>query len=311
MPQSRVFRGVGWAGLHGDLADPDNDTCMIFKSSPYGSVSHSHADQNAFAVMKGGRALAIPSGYYGPSYGERHHAEWTRATKANNCVLVNGEGQEIRSAKACGRIAAFEDAPGSTYLLGDAAPAYMGKLARYDRHILFLRPGLFLVLDDLEAPAAARFQWMLHAFEEMAVDDGRVVSRRDGAAMDVRLGCPAGLSLSQTDEFDVPYNANIPEEFQQEQPNHWHVTAETRADAKATRIAAAMAVTGPDEEMDVELLEHSGWFGARATGVFGRAEGWVQLEAGAGGPEGYGEEVSDGRALVCGTTKDGERIQKG
>ncbi len=311
LPQSRAFRGVGWAGLHGDLADPDNDTCMIFKSSPYGSVSHSHADQNAFAVMKGGRALAIPSGYYGPAYGERHHAEWTRTTKANNCVLVNGEGQGIRDAKACGRIAAFEDRAGMTYLLGDAAPAYMGKLARCDRHILFLRPGLFLILDDLEAPAAARFQWMLHAFDEMELDGCRVVSRRDGAAMDVRLASPTGLSVSQTDDFDVPFNANIPEEFQQERPNHWHVTAETQDDARATRIAAAMAVTGPGEEMAVELLERPGWFGVQATGIFGRAEAWAQLEAGAAGPEGYGDEVSAGRAVVCGTARDGERIQKG
>ena len=310
LPQSRVFRGVGWAGLHGDLADPDNDTCMIFKSSPYGSVSHSHADQNAFAVMKGGRALAIPSGYYGPSYGESHHAEWTRTTKANNCVLVNGEGQGIRDAKACGRIAAFEDTAGMSYLVGDAAPAYMGKLVRCDRRILFLRPGLFLILDDLEAPAAARFQWMLHAFEEMELDGNRVVSRREGAAMDVRLACPTGLSVSQTDEFDVPFNANIPEEFQQERPNHWHVTAETQDDARATRIAAAMAVTGPGEEMEVELLEHPGWFGVQATGASGRVEGWAQLEAGAAGPAGYGDEVSEGRAAVCGTARDGERMQK-
>ena len=310
LPQSRVFRGVGWAGLHGDLADPDNDTCMIFKSSPYGSVSHSHADQNAFAVMKGGRALAIPSGYYGPSYGESHHAEWTRTTKANNCVLVNGEGQGIRDAKACGRIAAFEDTAGMSYLVGDAAPAYMGKLVRCDRRILFLRPGLFLILDDLEAPAAARFQWMLHAFEEMELDGNRVVSRREGSAMDVRLACPTGLSVSQTDQFDVPFNANIPEEFQQERPNHWHVTAETQDDARATRIAAAMAVTGPGEEMDVELLEHPGWFGVQAAGAFGRVEGWAQLEAGATGPAGYGGEVSEGRAAVCGTARDGERMQK-
>ena len=233
LPHSRAFRAVGWAGLHSDLADPDNDTCMVLKSSPYGSVSHSHADQNAFAIMKGGKALAIPSGYYGPSYGERHHAEWTRTTKANNCVLVDGEGQGIRDAKACGRIAAFEDRPGGTYLLADAAPAYMGKLIRCDRHILFLRPGLFILLDDLEAPKPARFQWMLHAFEEMQVAGNQAVSRRDGATMDVRLSSSAGLSLSQTDQFDVPYNANIPEEFQKEKPNHWHVTAETEERAKA------------------------------------------------------------------------------
>ena len=308
LPGSRLFRGVGWAGLHSDLGDPDHDTCMIFKSSPYGSVSHSHADQNAFAMMKGGKALAIPSGYYGPAYGQPHHAEWTRSTRANNCVLVNGEGQVIRDAKANGRIAAFEDRKGLTYLMGDAAPAYMGKLLRWDRHMLFLRPGLFLLLDDLEAPSASRYQWMLHALEEMALGEGQVISRRGGATLDVRLACPEGLTLSQTDRFDTPYNHGIPEQFHKDLPNHWHVTAETGGDAKAVRIGAAMGVYGAGEAFELETLSHDGWFGAKATGAFGAVEGWVQLTAGAPGPDGYSDAVADGRAKVCGAAMDGERF---
>jgi len=171
LPASKAFRGVGWVALHSDLAQPDEDTFLLFKSSPYGSVSHSHADQNSFCIMKGGQALAIPSGYYGPSYGMPHHAEWTRSTKANNCVLVNGEGETIRTARANGRITAFEDRKSLSYVVGDATPAYIGKLKRFQRHILFLRPCLFLLLDDLETPEPATFQWMLHAFEEMEIDN--------------------------------------------------------------------------------------------------------------------------------------------
>jgi len=306
LPASRAFRGVGWAGLHSSLEDPDGDTCLIFKSSPYGSVSHSHADQNAFAIMKGGRALAIPSGYYGPAYGQPHHAEWTRSTKANNCVLVNGEGQVIRDAEASGRIVAFDDRKGLTYLLGDAAAAYMGRLVRWDRHILFLRPGLFVLLDDVEAPGVSQFQWMLHAFEEMEVGEASVVSRRDGATLEVRLGCRRGLSISQTDQFDTPYNEGIPEPFQEDRPNHWHVTAETQAGAKATRIAAAMGVYGAEECFELEALDQAGWFGARARGGFGSVEGWAQLVPGAAGPEGFGDAVAAGDATVCGIGADGE-----
>ena len=82
-------------------------------------------------------------------------------------VLVNGEGQVIRDDKASGSIDLFEDKETHTYLMGDAAPAYRGKLITFKRHILFLRPGIFLLLDELEAPAEASFQWMLHAFEKM------------------------------------------------------------------------------------------------------------------------------------------------
>ena len=275
---------------------------MIFKSSPYGSVSHSHADQNAFAIMKGGKALAIPSGYYGPSYGQPHHAEWTRSTKANNCVLVNGEGQVIREQEASGRITGFQERPGLTYVAGDAAAAYMGKLRRWDRHILFLRPGLFLLLDDLEAPEPARFQWMLHAFEEMEVGEAQIISRHDGSALDVRLSSPAGLKLSQTDQFDTPYNDRIPEQFHEDLANHWHVTAETGEDAATVRIGCVMGVWDAEETYGLEVLDHEGWFGARATGDFGTAEGWVQLTPGAPGPPGYGEGV------ICGVAADGDRF---
>ncbi len=157
LPNSKVFRGVGWAGLHSDLSDPGNDTFMLFKSSPYGSVSHSHADQNSFAIFKGGVALAIPSGYYGPSYGMPHHADWTRSTKANNSVLVNGEGQKVRDDKATGEITFFEDKKAHTYLVADATPAYDGRLKSFKRHILFLRPGIFLSAGSVRSPVRGKF----------------------------------------------------------------------------------------------------------------------------------------------------------
>jgi hypothetical protein len=281
---------------------------MLFKSSPFGSVSHSHADQNAFAIMKGGRALAIPSGYYGPAYGQPHHAEWTRATKANNCLLVNGEGQVIREAKAAGRIAAFEDAPGWTQVAGDATPAYAGRLTRCVRHILFLRPGLFLVLDDVASPEPATFQWLLHALEKMEAKDDRIVSRRHGATLEVRLAATEALGLSQTDRFDTPYNHGIPERFHEDLPNHWHLTATTKGRAREVRIGAAMGVSGPGERLEMTVLHHEGWFGARAEGAFGSAEGWVQLVEGSAGPGGYGEAVAKGRALLCGRDAGGGAV---
>jgi len=311
LPGSRAFKSIGWAGLHSDITRPDEDTCLIFKSSPYGSVSHSHADQNSFAIMKGGKALAIPSGHYGPSYGMPHHAEWTRSTRANNSVLVNGEGQVIRKAEASGRLIAFEDKKGYTYLAGDAAAAYMGKVNRFDRHILFLRPGLFLLLDDLRAPQPARYQWMLHALEEMKLDGTRIVSRRGRARLEVILKSPAGFRLSQTDQFDPLYNQGVPEEYRRDAANHWHVTAETETASVAARIAAVMLVSGPGETVKIEPLEHPGWFGAKATGAFGEEIGWVQLQPGSAGPSGFSQAVEAGKAKLCGITTDRQRFWAG
>jgi len=306
LPGSRAFRGVGWAGLHSDMSKLEDDTVLLFKSSPYGSVSHSHADQNSFSIMKGGHALAIPSGYYGPTYGMPHHAEWTRSTKANNCVLVNGEGQVIRSAKANGQITAFEDQPGLTYVAGDATPAYMGKLKRFHRHILFLRPGLFLLLDDLEAPEPALFQWMLHSFEEMELNGHqKVVSTRGDAILEVHLRSSVGMALSQTNKFDTPYNTGIPEDFHKDLPDQWHVTGETGIKAKSARIGAIMAVYRGNESPKIQILGQNGWFGARVSGqngAFGTVEGWIQLESDAPAPKNIG------KALICGIASDGQKF---
>ena len=241
--------------------------------------SHSHADQNNFCIMKGGKALAIPSGHYTPVAGMPHHVEWTCSTKANNCVLVNREGQAIRQRAANGRITAFHEQKGLSYVAGDAAAAYMGKIRRFDRYILFLLPCLFLLLDDLEAPQPALFQWMLHTLEKMELDTpfGRVISRRKGATLDVRLRSSIGLVLSQTDQFGTPYNAGVPLEFRKEMPDQWHLTAETTRKADSVRIGAVMVVSGPHERFDLDVIEEGGWFGARVRGAFGRMEGWLQL----------------------------------
>lgn len=306
LPNSAVFKSVGWAGLHSDITDPRNDTCLIFKSSPYGSVSHSHADQNAFVIMKGGTALAIPSGYYGPSYGKPHHAQWTRSTKANNCILVDNQGQTIRSADAQGAIVDFKDAPGYSYVAGDATPAYMGKLKKWIRRILFLRPGLFLLLDEIEAPTPGKYQWMLHAFEKMDINEAKVTSRRKGAALEVYLDCPQGLVLSQTDKFDTPYNYGIPEAYHKNKANHWHVTAETVEKSRIQRIAAVMVVFNQGERFQVQLQKRNGWFGATASGDFRNVEGWIRVGDVDNVPAGFVSQKKQGRINLCGRSRDGE-----
>ncbi len=288
LPSAMAFRGIGWAGLHSALDDPQRDTFFLFKSSPFGSVSHSHADQNSFAIMKGGRALAIPSGYYGPSYGMPHHAEWTRATKANNCVLVNGGGQVVRSQQARGHIVDFRHQKALTYVSGDATEAYGGKLTRFFRHVLFLRPGLFMILDDLAAPEASRFDWLLHSYEKMTVDTsaGTVESARRGASLRVRLLCEQGLEFSQTDVFETPYNQGNPSEYHQRVENQWHFRAATQALSAATRIAAAMVVSEAPEPLSTEWKQHPGWLGVTLQADAGRGELWTQVRPGAPPPSG-------------------------
>ena len=264
LPNDAAFRGVGWVALHSDIADPENDAFVLFKSSPYGSVSHSHADQNCFCIMKGGKALATSSGYYGPAYGMPHHAKWTRQTKAHCGVLVDGEGQVDRSAEARGGILSFNSSSWFGYACGDATEAYGGRLSKFLRHIALVRPGLVCIVDELEAPKPSAFQWLLHAFEPFELDeDGQIViSKRNGARMTVRLFVPGGFDFSQTDRFDTPFNEGIPPQYHRDLPNHYHFTASTRRRFERVRIVAFALVEGPDEQFEWrEMKLPVGWAG--------------------------------------------------
>ncbi|MDQ7839916.1 MAG: DUF4962 domain-containing protein [bacterium] len=228
LPQSRVFPSVGLVAMHSALGDPDNDIYLLLRSSPYGSHSHGHSNQNAFTVEAYGEALAIASGYY-PWYASPHHDLWTRETRASNAITINGgQGQGKRSIRARGRIEAFATGGGYDYASGDATPAYEGRLLRAVRRIVHVRPGVFVVYDEVAAPQPVTWEWWLHALSRMEVDEGAAEVRvREGrAGMVVRFLDPGGLAFAQTDRFTVP-----PEDGR---PNQWHLTSSTRSAHTAT-----------------------------------------------------------------------------
>jgi len=253
LPNAKLFRGIGWAALHSDIKNPERDNYLVFKSSPFGSVSHQHADQNSFCILSGGKALAIASGYYGPAYGMPHHALWTRQTKANNCILVDGEGQADRDFKATGRIVDFRDEGRYAYVSGDATPAYKGKLSQFIRHILFIRPDVFIIYDDLKADRPVAFSWLLHSLERPKIDvEKRIINiQRKNAHLQARLFSSSPLDIKYTDQFDIPYNFGMEKQFHEEKPNQHHISATTRK-VSATKIAAVIQVWLDKKETELE-----------------------------------------------------------
>ncbi|MGD9495078.1 MAG: DUF4962 domain-containing protein [Armatimonadota bacterium] len=248
LPQARVFPDIGLAALHSNLADPPNNVYLLMRSSPYGSVSHSHASHNAIAIGAFGEALAISSGYY-QLYGSPHHAQWTRQTRAHNSILVDGEGQIERSSTANGRITAFDDQDEYCYTVGDATAAYGGRLDLFLRRVLFIRPDTFVICDELNAAKASRFQWLLHAREEMALDaEAQTVLISAGEArLLTRIVAPTGLQMSQERGFPV-----APE---RESPDQFHFTAQTTERAEAATFLTVLTAYRAGEESRVPAVE--------------------------------------------------------
>lgn len=264
LPQARSFPAVGLASFHTALGDRENDISFLMRSSPYGGVSHGHADQNAYVIEAFGRGLAIATGYY-PWYGSPHHVRWTRATQAVNSILVDGEGQVQRNWLANGRLTAFESVDGYDYAEGEAAPAYQGRLERFRRHAVHVRPGAFVLFDDLEAPQTAQFQWLLHAYNRIAVDESRHVLRVENApaAMNVYLLLPQELTFTQTDRYEPE-----PEPVAGRWENTWHLKAGTVSAADRGQFLAVLMPhrLGQESKLPaVELVQGSGAVGVRLT----------------------------------------------
>jgi len=264
LPQARQFPSVGIVSFHTALGDKEKDISFLMRSSPYGSVSHGHADQNAFVVEAFGRGLAIATGYY-PWYNSPHHDQWTRATRSVNSILVNGQGQRQRSWEACGQINAFISTENYDYAEAEAAPAYMGLLKRFRRHVLHVRPGIFVIFDDLKAPQPARYQWLLHAYHNFKIGENKRLIKVQNlpAKMEIHMLLPRQLEISQTNKY-TPEPELEPDTWD----NTWHLVAEPLGRSSVIQFLTVLSVYRQEEESNkplVELLQKKDSIGVRLT----------------------------------------------
>lgn len=213
-PHAVHLSDIGWVAMHSDLGDRAR-TSVYFKSSPYGSYNHSHADQNSFVIYARGRVLAADSGFY-DYYGSPHWKDWYKQTRAHNAITFDGGlGQMHDTMKAKGRITRFEHNTDYDITTGDATEAYGRPLTRAVRSIVYLRPNMVLVYDSLASDTPRTWEWNLHALSKMKVKGTSALEiEQDGMRMCVTiLEAPEGR-FTLTDHFTT--------EPQGKYPAQWH-----------------------------------------------------------------------------------------
>ena len=222
-----IFADIGWVAMLSDLDDADR-VAVYFKASPYGSVSHSHADQLSFVVQARGWPVLIDSGYY-DFYRSPHRMDWTIQTRAHNALTFDGgQGQVTERRGARGRILDHCQTARWDAVTSEAAAAYGGALKSVRRSLLYLRPDLLLVYDRVVAVRPRRFEWNLHGEAAFTVrPDGGLVAG-DGDACVTVLAGPKGR-ISQTDRFPADPDPILYPDWQRQ----WHVRL--IADQAATR----------------------------------------------------------------------------
>lgn len=268
LPSSVLFPGIGVAALHNDLVKRDNDVQFMLKASPFGSQSHGYDAQNSFLLSVGGDPVFVATGKR-DLYGSPHHNNWMWETKSTNCILVNGQGQEKHARKHQGDITGFSTSPSFDYVVGEAAKAYPGRLDRFTRAVLFIKPRTLVLFDALEAPEPSTFQWLLHSNEEMSLQGQMISGHGKKNRASLQILSPAGLQVSETDQFDPPPQSWVT-------LKQWHVTAAT-----------------PDKQSSMDFISV---IRAAMAGESDKALKATSLQA--PGALGADIELSDGRALV-------------
>lgn len=292
LPPARHFPGVGLVALHTDLVDGAENVAFSLRSSPYGAVSHGHNDQNCFTLEAFGEPLAIATGHYN-RYGSPHHDGWTRQTKAKCGITTDGGQGQDRGWNARGRIADYLHGDAFDYVRGDATEAYGGRLDKAVREVVHIRPGIFVLRDDLASAEERVYEYWLHALDQMEVAADTVRIRRPQASLAVRFLVPGQPVFEQTDQFDPPPSWPPGQTFEKQ----WHLRASQPEAAKEAEFLTVLLPGKTGGEGSLPQVSH--WREGAAQGArLAHADGSSTLVGFASAPVRFAGIECDGRAFA-------------
>ena len=263
------FRGIGWAAIHKNIADFHNHAFVLAKSSPFGSISHSYADQNTFTLFAFGQPLVITSGYY-VAYGSQMHLNWRKNTRSSNTLLIDGKGQysgydwaqhheargrsnditagerKEKQLAAKGNITSITETDAHICVTMDATAAYkenIPHLESYVRELYWIKDetpnqGKLVVKDMVNLTQEAPITAMLHGLCPFTITGDTFTMTVDNVTLEGAVTqASSGLNaITQTTKFegveDPAELANLAEQ------HHLHITTQP---AKSHVLEVALA----------------------------------------------------------------------
>lgn len=266
--QAKLFPETGVVTAYNRFYDHQSDR-IFFRSSEWGSHSHSHADQNGFVLHSGGEILAPDTGYYTYSGDDYHHL-WSKSTFAHNSMLINGAGQPL-GITSKGNIESFFHGGKMTYWLGDASQAYASPMKTFNRSMLFLRPSTYIVYDELQATAPSTFSWLLNTFEKPTIDEAqrRIIVSQQQMRLQVDHLLPAKPSYTSNNDRPYPVKgekrmwSRVTEAF----PQPWHNRVTSKAATSEAFLALMQTYRDADGPHDAaqETIENATTIGLKFT----------------------------------------------
>jgi hypothetical protein len=173
--------------------EPDA-TWLGFVAGPY-TESHAHRDQGSFLLF-GREWLADDQNL-------RSHSGIRQEEQMHNLVRIDrgGETLQMINGGEPAVLTALYDSPEYSYVAVDAAPVYGGEAAivRDEREALFLKPGVLVLFDRVDAAADTVRVWQLNSAFQPAPSGDVVAFAGATSDLDVWLLGPDGATTSVVD----------------------------------------------------------------------------------------------------------------
>ncbi|MBL8992836.1 MAG: DUF4962 domain-containing protein [Spirochaetia bacterium] len=210
--QLTLFPDGGWAVIRTDKSESKNDLAFLFRASPYGNFSHSHAANGDFVLHAGGEALLQPSGHY-DGYATNHHTSYVWHSRSHNVPTFSEAGQLLRSEAARGAVVDPFENEDFIFFSGKADESYAHFLTSFRRNVLyFKKEKAFLLIDEaVSRPGIhSQYQWNLHSFGKFRVDETnrRFSLKRKQASLEGHVLYENAGFFHTSEGFDSPVLRN-------------------------------------------------------------------------------------------------------
>ncbi|NUQ61120.1 MAG: heparinase II/III family protein [Pirellulales bacterium] len=189
---STDFRDIGYASLRDGFNA--RAPSLFFKSGPEKNrIGHNHYDHNAFVVSYGGQWVIPDRGYH--SFYVPEKRKFSLGSLGHCTIVLDVDEAYLHDQKvpspgheqvqlAGGKIVDFFAGKRFDFVKGTAGQTYNSTgpkvLDRFDRSIVYLKPHLFVIRDQLSAPQPHRYDFLLHcdaAGDIEAMGDAFLVTR--------------------------------------------------------------------------------------------------------------------------------------
>jgi len=176
LPTYKVFRDIGVVVTRSSWND--DSSYLGFKTGAT-FVSHAHLDVNSFVFYAYGKRLIkdLGSWPYTPDKGlgffDKKERRWlyeANSTLGHNTLLVDGLGQ-ICSKESHGKIVKTSFSKDVDLIIGDGHLAYGDLLTRFYRWLIFIKPSILVIIDDVSSDRPRRYELLFHPDGDVREED--------------------------------------------------------------------------------------------------------------------------------------------